>query len=346
MKLYEIPRSYRVYVDDERLHENGRYAEDPVLSERSLVRPYVVFATSSTAFDVWIEAVGMEGEEPGPRRSIIFGSESDVRQVHEGQVIADMLVVGVLLIMALYHLGLYLQRRREVGSLLFGLLCLIMILRIAVTEEHYLHKYVPQFPSGLEHALDVFSFFVLAPAFTWIFSYFFEREFHHRFKYVVTGIFVVVSAIYLVVPLPLLFNFYLLFTLLIGAYLLFVLARSVHKRRSGSSIFLAGFLVFVATSVWDILSYSNIVRTIYVSQIGFVCFIFAQAYVLSMRFNAALATSEQLTSNLETVVTERTAALEESNRKLAALNITDALTGIANRRHFDEMLLRGVATGR
>jgi diguanylate cyclase (GGDEF)-like protein len=33
-------------------------------------------------------------------------------------------------------------------------------------------------------------------------------------------------------------------------------------------------------------------------------------------------------------------SLEDSNRKLAALNRTDGLTGIANRRHFDEMLDR------
>lgn len=57
-----------------------------------------------------------------------------------------------------------------------------------------------------------------------------------------------------------------------------------------------------------------------------------------MRFNQALFTSEQLTYNLENLVTERTFALEESNRKLAALNITDALTGIANRRHLDDMM--------
>ena len=41
---------------------------------------------------------------------------------------------------------------------------------------------------------------------------------------------------------------------------------------------------------------------------------------------------------LEIKVQDRTAALEEANRKLIALSSTDGLTGIANRRHFDEAL--------
>ncbi|MBX9935601.1 MAG: diguanylate cyclase, partial [Burkholderiaceae bacterium] len=41
---------------------------------------------------------------------------------------------------------------------------------------------------------------------------------------------------------------------------------------------------------------------------------------------------------LESMVQQRTLALEEANQKLAALSITDSLTGLANRRHFDKVL--------
>lgn len=48
--------------------------------------------------------------------------------------------------------------------------------------------------------------------------------------------------------------------------------------------------------------------------------------------------SARLHDSLERRVAERTEQLEDANRKLAILSITDGLTGLANRRHFDDVL--------
>lgn len=59
---------------------------------------------------------------------------------------------------------------------------------------------------------------------------------------------------------------------------------------------------------------------------------------LSSAFSRMAERLARYTDNLEQRVAERTAELEEANRKLAALSATDGLTGLANRRRFDEVL--------
>jgi diguanylate cyclase (GGDEF)-like protein len=60
--------------------------------------------------------------------------------------------------------------------------------------------------------------------------------------------------------------------------------------------------------------------------------------VLSQKFSDMASKIRQEHEQLEERVTERTHDLEAANQKLATLSTTDALTGIANRRRFDEVL--------
>ncbi|WP_034298176.1 diguanylate cyclase [Herbaspirillum sp. RV1423] len=60
--------------------------------------------------------------------------------------------------------------------------------------------------------------------------------------------------------------------------------------------------------------------------------------VLSRRFNEMASKVHQHNEQLEELVAERTHELEQANRKLETLSATDSLTGIANRRRFDEAL--------
>ena len=60
-----------------------------------------------------------------------------------------------------------------------------------------------------------------------------------------------------------------------------------------------------------------------------------QALKVQQDMVEALKTHER---DLEDKVIQRTQELEASNQKLAALSATDAMTGIANRRRFDEVL--------
>ena len=60
--------------------------------------------------------------------------------------------------------------------------------------------------------------------------------------------------------------------------------------------------------------------------------------LLAQKFNDMAGNIGQAHEQLEIRVAERTRDLEQANEKLAALSMTDSLTGIANRRRFDAAL--------
>jgi diguanylate cyclase (GGDEF)-like protein len=65
----------------------------------------------------------------------------------------------------------------------------------------------------------------------------------------------------------------------------------------------------------------------------------AAVIVLAIAYRWRLRVLRNLQSELMRLVRERTEQLEEANRKLAALSYVDAITGVANRRSFDEELI-------
>ena len=61
---------------------------------------------------------------------------------------------------------------------------------------------------------------------------------------------------------------------------------------------------------------------------------------LAREFASMASRVQDAQAQLEQKVHDRTVELEEANRQLTMLSATDALTGIANRRHFDEVFLQ------
>jgi diguanylate cyclase (GGDEF)-like protein len=120
----------------------------------------------------------------------------------------------------------------------------------------------------------------------------------------------------------------------------YVLARKIYEIDTETVIgALNGELTAVAATFKNVRLISLVVRA---AALGLLLW---AGLMFSRRLRQELAEQARLREKisaanirLEDNVRERTAELEEANRKLADLSATDGLTGLANRRRFDEAL--------
>lgn len=226
---------------------------------------------------------------------ITIGAYSELQALRERRIVFNMILFGSLLLMGLYHLGLFGLRRVDRSPLYFGLGCLAVLLRTVSTGERYLVQLYPDFPFELLSKLEYWGFYLAIGCFAMFIGALFPRESNPRIINTFALLSVAFSLLVLVTPLRVysystpIFEIITLASLVYGVI---IIGRALVAQRAGSGIFLAGFICLAVTAVNDILYSRQFIHTFYMVQFGLLLFILAQALLLSRRMSELFTTVE------------------------------------------------------
>ncbi len=227
--------------------------------------------------------------------------------------------------MGLYHLGLYIQRKKDKWNLWFAIANLIAGLRIAASGE-YIISLLGEVPWWVIIRIELGSFFFgMAIILIYLRSLFTVEMKRIPFLLGVTvsGAFGLASIVIPTVMSSLLVFPFQLISFVILIFCIVVVVLAVKHKRLGSKVFATGFLVLGVFIANDILLNMNQIYSISMTGIGFILFLLSQSYLLSARYTSTLSSNEKLTEELDGInrglekqVEQRTEELEKSLEEL------------------------------
>ncbi|MGK5094171.1 SpoIIE family protein phosphatase [Deltaproteobacteria bacterium TL4] len=255
----------------------------------------------------------------GPWNIMYFGKEKQIYDQHKKEVIQDWFLFGSLMIMGLYHFGLYGLRRKNPSTLYFGIFSLLIGVHQLLVGEQQILFFFPALDWELYEKMAFLNIVVLLP----ILCLFIKSLYPHEFSTVGLWFFQASSALWGILTLmtPAKIHTYSSpyfqgIILIMGVYVIYVLVRAILNKREGSLLIILGFLVFFACVVNDILFDNEIIFTAHTLSFGLLAFIFAQSFILSMRFSKAFNTVEIQSETLIANAKE----LKDKNEALSKLD--------------------------
>lgn len=259
----------------------------------------------------------------------IIGEEDNVDRAVLKSVSFDFMIFSLLIIMAFYHLGLFFFRRKNKLALFFAAFAFVIAIRVLVTNNFLLPYIFPSLRWTFVYRLAYITLYIGVPLFILYFQQVFEEK---RFRWFFNSIYIF-SGIFLLTLIlsPLDFTkllFYYQIVVLIGiVFTVVLLITYLFKRKKGSIILFFSIVIFVATTVNDILYSQDIINSETLLPIGLFVLVLGQALTLGKIFTAAFVENENLTDkleyqnkNLEGIVYERTEELESQKINLSEKN--------------------------
>ncbi|MCR8630182.1 sensor histidine kinase [Paenibacillus radicis (ex Xue et al. 2023)] len=332
MALYvpSIATAYQLWINGELAAANGKVGTSKeTMIPANFPKP-VFFHLQGTQTEIVIQVSNFVQRKGGLWESFRIGVSKDVIISREKEIAFQLLMIGSLFTMGLYHIGLFLARRKNRSPLFFGCFSLAMGLRAIVTGPTlitYLFPHIAwEFQVHLEYLSVVAALWMLI-----LFSYSrYPGEMYRKVRDLFVIAIVAYSFFILLTP-ALIYTYSMLafqaVSVLIICYIIYVSIRAFLSKREGASLNIAAVLVLLVLVLNDILFYNHFVATGDLMQLGMLFYVFMESVNLSHQFSKSFARVESMSGQLqewnellEQKVQERTEALELSNVSIKKIN--------------------------
>ncbi|TAG85496.1 MAG: hypothetical protein EAZ20_14995, partial [Bacteroidetes bacterium] len=324
LKLLSFGTSYEIYINGRFLGNNGKVGTDKQSSEPYMLPQVIPFTNYTEKLEILIHISNFDHKDGGFWNEIKLGDVNVIQIERDRLVAIDLILAGCFIIMAVYHLGMFLLRRKDLSAFYFGWVNFFFALRTLLTDEKYLLHLFPNLAWDFTFRIEHISVYAALIFYVLFFRAMYKDDFSRWAKNSIVTI--SLSLIIIIsITTPYIFSEALSvsYVLLIfsGIYGLYVLKKAMSHKKLGASALFFGFIILFSALLNDTLNDFKWIQTFALSSYGLLAFAFLQSFALSVRYARAFTEVEQFSEILEKKVEKRTQDLNEKTKIIEKKNI-------------------------
>ncbi len=334
IKIKSISTAFTAYANELQIAKAGEISRSengfrpeykPILIPVNLNQIYSDSSFKSE-FQLIIQVSNFSHANSGLWETLYIGNFQAISYYRDSLLFIKLLIAGLILIMSLYHFGLFALRTTEKSYLYFAIFSFLLVFRNLTTDEiPLLHWFSGGFE--IQRKIEYFTGYANTVFLILLFNSLFKGEIPKFILKVLVSLGIFIGLIIIIFPLGTYSHFKLFFNAYVflgGLYIVFgVLLKAWIKKREGAGLAFVGMFILYATAIYDVLRGAGIIQSIYLADFGLAVYIFAQSYVLSKLFSKAFNENIEITEkldfqnkNLEKIVQTRTSEINQQKEEL------------------------------
>ncbi len=338
LRIMDAGSAYKLWVNGELVAGNGRVSSDPKIAKPQFQPQVKPFYSHADSLVILVQVSNFFHARGGLWTSIELGEFDSLLAERDNQRMAELLMAGAMFILFVYHIFIFLLRRKEYASLWFALLCLDSTVRSLATGERLLYHLIPGLSLNIGFRIEYITVTLGVPMYAMVAYQFYTAEWSKTVRNIILWVGIAQSLLVCVLPAVVYSRFLPVIQVIVilqCIYLIYSIIRALSNKRDYAVISFLSYCILFAAIAHDIMVAQLIINGQFILFYSFSSFLVLQAYILASRNATAYHQIEDLSQDLneanitlEEKVAERTRELRGANRQLSE-----------EKRKSDELLL-------
>lgn len=353
LKFNYFASSNKIWVNGKQIASAGQVGVNRQSYKAQYMPLEVLFESDTKEIEVIVQIANFHHRRIR-LSEVLFGTSLQIMNTTYQNLIKESTIFGGLLLISIYCVILYFIQRRDTALIYLAFIASVTAIRGSIIGERLLIRLFPYMPGEMMMKLGYLPVFILLPLFILYVKEIFSSPKLDKIVRVSKGFIFLVTLLMLTTSVKVydwIFEYGSGLIILMAVYVIYIVSiNGLLKNTRGSYTMAIGGGAVLLTAVSDMLRELGFTNATELLSVGIVIFIIVQAVFLAWRFNDSFERTEKLVKenenmyeeiqalnrDLEDKISIRTKELEMVNSQLEKISQTDGLTGLKNRRYFDE----------